>query len=94
MTRKPSRLRADATGLRNPDLSPRSRAEHLEFCKKRALEYVDAGDINQAFSSMASDLGKHDETRGHPGVGLGMGLIMSGNLKTPHEMRKWIEGFN
>lgn len=71
-----------------------TRAEHLEFCKKRALEYVDAGDLTQAFQSMDSDLGKHDETRGHPGVELGLGLMMAGHLATPHEMRKWIEGFN
>ena len=35
-----------------------TRAEHLAWCKKRALEYVDAGDLLQAYTSMASDLGK------------------------------------
>ena len=72
----------------------RSRAEHLEFCKKRALEYVDAGDTQQALASMTSDLGKHEGTRDHPAAGLGLQMMMIGSLDTPAEMRKWIEGFN
>ncbi len=71
-----------------------NRSEHLEFCKKRALEYVDAGDIQQAFSSMASDLDKHDETRGHAGALLGCQMLLAGQLETPGEMRKFINGFN
>lgn len=70
------------------------RAEHLAWCKKRALEYVDRGDLGQALASMASDLNKHDELRKHPGTLLGAGLMLRGHLLTPHEMRKWIEGFN
>jgi hypothetical protein len=45
-----------------------SRAEHLEWCKKRALEYVNRGDTSQAFASMGSDLGKHPETANHPAI--------------------------
>jgi hypothetical protein len=71
-----------------------SRAEHLAWCKKRALEYVDVGDVNQAFASMGSDLRKHDETRNHAGIELGMMLLMSGRLSSPAEMRTFIEGFN
>ena len=43
---------------------------------------------------MASDLNKHDETQKHAGVELGMMMLMSGQLKTVQEMRKFIEGFN
>lgn len=71
-----------------------TRQEHLAWCKKRALEYVDMGDIPQAYTSMASDLNKHTETAGHPGIQLGMMLQLTGKLKTPDEMRKFIEGFN
>ena len=39
-----------------------SRAEHLAWCKRRALEYLDAGDGDQAITSMMSDLNKHPET--------------------------------
>lgn len=43
-----------------------NRAEHLNWCKQRALEYLNPGQffsIDDAMASMASDLGKHDETR-------------------------------
>ena len=70
------------------------RNEHLDWCKKRALEYVDAGDFAQAFTSMASDLGKHPDTAGHLGIELGMGLLMIGKLSTDAETRKFIHGFN
>ena len=33
-----------------------TRQEHLEWCKKRALEYVDMNDMGQAWASIASDL--------------------------------------
>jgi len=71
-----------------------NRNEHLEWCKKRALEYVDASDLTNAYASMTSDLGKHPETSGHIGIELGMGLLMIGKLSTDAEMRKFIEGFN
>ena len=40
-----------------------TRAEHLAWCKRRAMEYVDAGDLSNAVASMGSDLSKHPETR-------------------------------
>jgi hypothetical protein len=33
-----------------------TRDEHLAWCKRRALGYVDAGDLTHAVASMASDL--------------------------------------
>lgn len=66
------------------------RAEHLQWCKDRALAYL-PNDPDQAFASMMSDLGRHDETRGHVGMELGMALMMTGNL---HDMRNFITGFN
>jgi hypothetical protein len=71
-----------------------SRTEHLDWCKKRALEYLDQGDITNAFASMASDLEKHEETAQHPGIMLGMQLAMAGNLITENQMRDFINGFN
>lgn len=70
-----------------------TRAEHLAWCKQRALEYVDEGDLRQAFNSMVSDLGKHPETRAHPGMHLGLMLQMGGHLATAAQMREHIEGF-
>ena len=71
-----------------------TRNEHLEWCKRRALEYVDAGDVDQAMASMLSDLGKHPELENHIGKQLMFAERMSGRLTMPHEMRKFIEGFN
>ena len=71
-----------------------NRTEHMAWCKKRALEYVDRNDNQQAFASMISDLGKHPETQEHVGIGLGRELNRAGHLSTAHEMRKFIEGFN
>ena len=73
---------------------PQSRSEHLEWCKKRALEYVGNDGLQQAFASMGSDLNKHPETEGHIGIQLGMQLMMGNQLSTQDEMRRFIEGFN
>jgi hypothetical protein len=68
--------------------------EHLEWCKKRALEYLDVGDPAQAFTSMLSDLRKHPETENHAGVLIGVGFMMlPGWIQDPVEVRRWIVGF-
>lgn len=71
-----------------------TRAEHLAWCKQRALEYVDRGDAMNGLTSMFSDLDKHPETKGHKGTEIGVMLMMTGSLSTPAEARRFIEGFN
>jgi hypothetical protein len=71
-----------------------TRAEHLAWCKERALGELAYGGPANAFASIASDLNKHPETAGHPGIQLGMSLMMIGDLTTAEEMRKFIDGFN
>lgn len=71
-----------------------TRTEHIEWCKKRALQYVDAGDLEQGYASMISDLTKHPETEKHPAAMLGVILLMNGQLDTPQKMRDFINGFN
>ena len=72
-----------------------NRSEHLDWCKERALEYLDTNnDYPQAWSSMVSDLGKHDETANHSAIELGMMMLMTGQLNTSEAMRKFINGFN
>ena len=68
------------------------RAEHLAWCKKRALAYVDQGDLHNALASLTSDLGKHEWTVDHDAIMLGMMLAMGGHLDTAPKMREWIEG--
>lgn len=73
-----------------------TRKEHLDWCKKRALEYVDAGDLTQAFTSFASDVNKEPETTDVAKLitTLGMPLLIMGALNTAREMRSHIEGYN
>lgn len=69
-----------------------TRAEHLGWSKQRALEYVDAGQLENAVASMTSDLRKHPETEGMASATtslLGMLDIRNG----PLAVRRWIESF-
>jgi hypothetical protein len=69
-----------------------TREEHLEWCKARAREYLDQGDVINAIASMLSDLSKHDETRGigEKMSGLGMMYAMNHDLSGARHL---IEGF-
>lgn len=69
-----------------------SRADHLAWCKERALEYVELGDTKNAFASLMSDLNKHPDTQGHGARELGIMLLLAGQLDTPAQMREFIEG--
>lgn len=71
-----------------------TRDEHLEWCKTRALEYCDDGDLQGAFASFQSDMTKHDETRNHVALSLMNRMMFGGMMKTPGSMRHFIEGFN
>jgi len=71
-----------------------NRAEHLAWCKKRAMDLIDQGQIGEAFVSMVSDLGKHEETANHIAIEIGTLLLLGGQLDTPEEMRRFIDGFN
>jgi hypothetical protein len=71
-----------------------TRDDHMKWCKERALDILESGDIPGAYASMASDLGNHPETAGHDGIQLGMILMMGGHLKTHAEMEKFIKDFN
>ncbi len=71
-----------------------NREEHLNWCKQRALEYLETGDTENALASMFSDLKKHPETQAHPAIELGIMLMFIQQLNTTEEVRKFIEGFN
>lgn len=71
-----------------------TRTEHMDWAKERAIEIANSGDVTGAWSSMVSDLNKHDETAGHAAIELGMMMLMGGHLSSQAEMVKFIEGFN
>lgn len=70
-----------------------TRAEHLAWAKRRALEYVERGELMHAVSSMMSDLAKHPEL-GSPGADMAClaGILQIGRGR--EAVRRWIEGFN
>jgi len=71
-----------------------TRDEHIAWCKKRALEYVDNGEVINAITSIASDLRKHPETKNHPGIQLGIMMLMLPSKSSDLEWaRKFIDGF-
>lgn len=71
-----------------------NRAEHLQWCKDRALAYCSAGDWKQAWASMASDMRKHPETENHIAIELGMRLMLAGHMNTVDSVKEFVLGFN
>ena len=69
------------------------RSEHLQWCKDRALAYVDLGEYQSAMSSMIDDLGKHKETENSVKIGFMLGMIAV-QSNSEIEMRRFINGFN
>lgn len=67
-----------------------SRAEHVDMAKRRALQYVDLGDVADAMASLFSDLNKHPDTRGHPAIMRGAEQLFDGRLQTPDQARDFI----
>lgn len=69
-----------------------TRSEHISWCKRRALEHLDRGDVQNGVISMMSDLEKHPDTQGTGGAMAGLSLIaMQGDVEYA---RKFIKGFN
>lgn len=73
-----------------------TRAEHLQWCKDRALEYLNPGPDHShqdAVASILSDLKKHPETEQSAEM---MGLLAMFELMHPSDdgIRRFIEGFN
>jgi hypothetical protein len=87
---KPTEAKGDVGG----EEKSMTRNEHLEWCKQRALKYVDMDDTSQAWSSMLSDMRTHPETANHSALKSGMMLLMAGQLSSPSKMREFIVGFN
>jgi len=68
-----------------------SRDEHLEWSKRRAMDYANRGDLFHALTSIEFDLRKHPETANHSGIDFGLRLYINGGLRTIEEMRHFIK---
>lgn len=71
-----------------------TREEHIAWCKKRAHEYLDKGDIKNGVTSMLSDLQKHPETKLQDGSPLGMLGMMAIMSNSHQEAVRFVDGFN
>ena len=74
-----------------------TRAQHLQWCKDRAMQYVNSGDLVEAVTSMASDLGKHDETRSSTEGAMGALFLMAAMQAQQGDreaVKRYILGFN
>lgn len=70
-----------------------NREAHLVWCKQRAIEYWQAGELADAVASMGRDLAKHPDTArsiNNAITGLGMHAVLSRNSAG---VRRWIDGF-
>lgn len=70
------------------------RSEHLQWCKNRAMQYINAGDVPGGLASFISDMSKHKETEDHSALQLMGMLMMGGQLSSASEASKFIQGFN
>lgn len=70
-----------------------TREDHLEWCKRRASEYLKEGDIKNGITSMLSDLSKHPDTLELSQGGyaqIGMHMILIGDMAAA---TRFVEGF-
>lgn len=65
--------------------------DHLDWCKRRAREYMDRGDYANAFTSMMSDLNKHKDWQDANLIGAMTMVYLADN--SPDSVRRIIEGF-
>ena len=74
----------------------RTRQEHLQFCKERAMEYVNRGELLEGVTSMMSDINKHPETADKGGVLAALGLMACQQAQAGDRagVVRYIQGFN
>ncbi len=73
-----------------------TRAEHLQWCKERANEYVNRGELVEGVTSMMSDLSKHDETKSSAGGAMAMLAILALQQAQSGDVagvRRFVDGF-
>lgn len=70
------------------------RSEHLQWCKDRAMEYINTGDVTNGIASFTSDMSKHEDTASHSALDLMATMMFSGMLNTVADAEKFILGFN
>ena len=76
-------------------MSEKTRSEHLEWAKARALAKIDGGGyFPKAWADFCLDLLDHPELKDHLFLIVGIQRMIVGELNTAATMREFIEGFN
>ena len=70
-----------------------TRADHLQWCKERALEYLKTNDVTGAITSLMSDLTKHSDTARLEQI-MAMMAMMEFIKPFYESSKRSIEGFN
>lgn len=70
-----------------------TRAEHLDWCKQRALAHLPENP-SEALVSMLDGLSEHPETKDHPNIQDVAALVLADGLSTAHEVEEFIKDFN
>jgi hypothetical protein len=69
-----------------------TKEEHVHWCKQRAIEYLNRGDVANAITSMLSDMRKHPETKMNSALEMfALGVAIRDDAT---DARRFIEGFN
>lgn len=79
-------------------MSERTRAEHMAWCKQRAMQEFDyyakeegiPAAVRNASASMLSDVGKHPETAGLRDT---VAMLMMLPMRSRADVQRFIEGF-
>lgn len=72
-----------------------TRADYLQWCKDRAMEYVRRGELLEGVTSMMSDMEKRDDTKLGPALsGLGIQAALQATQGNRDMVERYILGFN
>ncbi len=72
-----------------------TRKEHIQKCKKKAIQTLDSKGLENGWIEMINGLSKHPETlEEHARIDQGIKKIAKGELDSSEKMRIFIKGFN
>lgn len=72
-----------------------TREQYVQWCKDRAMEYVERGDLLEGVTSMMSDMDKRDDTKLKGALGaLGIHAAMQAQQGNRDMVERFILGFN
>lgn len=72
-----------------------TRKEHLQWCKDRAIAYIDNAQLAEGMASFTSDMSKHPETNETLRNGISHPIIMQALMtNNPRACTECVNGFN